>query len=123
MVFNIFTPSSAVTHRLSLGRMVNQSTVLLMVSIGSLILLLALLILFHQNANATRGYQLRTLERERSYLLLDEELLQMKIAEAQALQQLESDRTVEVMVSVRNPIYTSEETTLAKINLEIENVE
>ncbi len=47
----------------------------------------------------------------------------MKIAEAQALQQLESDRTVEVMVSVRNPIYTSEETTLAKINLEIENVE
>ena len=113
-MLKLFVPSSAVTHRLSLGRMVNQSTVLLMVSIGSLILFLALLILFHQNANATRGYQLRSLERERSHLLLDEELLQMEIAEAQALEQLEYDRTVEAMISVRNIIYSTGESTVAK---------
>lgn len=112
-MFNFLTPTSAVTHRLSLGRMVNQSTALLMGCIGSLILVLALLILFHQNANATRGYQLRTLERERSRLLLDEELLQMKIAEAQALEKLISDNTVQAMIPFKNPIYSHEESTVA----------
>ena len=113
-MLGLFTPTSAVTHRLSLGRMVNQSTALLMACIGSLILLLAMLILFHQNANATRGYQLRTLERERSHLLLDEELLQMKIAEAQALEELESDHLVQAMIQVRNQKYTTGEATVAR---------
>ncbi len=107
-------PSSSVPHRLSLGRLVNQSTVLLMVSIGSLILLLALLILFHQNANATKGYQLRTLERERSRLLLDEEVLKMQIAESQALKQLENDKIIQAMVLVSRTQYTNQETTVAR---------
>lgn len=85
-----------------------------MVSIGSLILLLALLILFHQNANATRGYQLRTLERERSRLLLDEEILQMQIAEAQALTVLEKDNYIQAMVSIRNPAYTEPDSSVAQ---------
>ncbi len=88
---------------------------LLMVSIGSLILLLALLILFHQNANATKGYQLRTLERERSRFLLDEEVLQMQIAEAQALQQLESDTLIQAMIPSGRIRYTNQETTVAGI--------
>lgn len=110
-------PSSAVTHRLSLGRMVNQSTVLLMVCIGAIILILALLILFHQNANATRGYQLRTLELERSRLLLDQELLQMKIAEAQALERITTDNSVQAMIPFKRPIYTDTDTTVANQDL------
>ncbi len=87
---------------------------LLMVSIGSLILLLALLILFHQNANATKGYQLRTLERERSRLLLDEEVLKMQIAEAQALKQLENDNSIQAMIPTKRTQYTKQDTTVAK---------
>jgi hypothetical protein len=84
-----------------------------MVSIGSLILLLALLILFHQNATATKGYQLRTLERERSHLLLEEEILNMQVAEAQALHHLSADPVVQAMVAVRSPLYIQEDTTVA----------
>ena len=91
-----------------------QSTMLLMVSIGSLILLLALLVLFHQNANATKGYLLRNLERERSKLLLEEEVLNMQVAEAQALEKLEKDKQVEAMVAVRNVLYTEGDTTVAQ---------
>ena len=87
--------------------MVNQSTVLLMVSIGALILLLALLILFHQNSNATKGYLLRNLERERSQLLLEQEVLNMQVAGAQAMEKIESDRQIQTMIPPKNPDYTT----------------
>jgi len=86
---------------------------LLMASIGSLILILALLILFHQNANATKGYMLRTLERQRSKLLLEEEVLKMQVAESQALQQLEGDNQVQAMIPMKKARYTHEDTTVA----------
>ncbi|PJA67460.1 hypothetical protein CO157_03445 [Candidatus Peregrinibacteria bacterium CG_4_9_14_3_um_filter_49_12] len=89
-----------------------------MVSIGSLILLLALLILFHQNANATKGYQLRTLERERSRLLLDEEVLKMQIAEAQALEHLENDNIIQSMIPNKKTQYTRDDSTVATIGWE-----
>ena len=74
-VLSFFAPLSDMPRRASLGRLVTQSTALLMVCIGTLILLLALLILFHENANATKGYRLRTLEHERTQLLLEQEVL------------------------------------------------
>lgn len=89
--------SSGMPRRASLGRLVNQSTMLLMVSIGALILLLALLILVHENANATKGYSLRRLENQRSLLLLDQEVLNMQIAEAQSLDTLENDPQIASM--------------------------
>ncbi len=97
--------ASGTPRRASLGRMVNQSTMLLMVAIGSLIIILALMILFHQNANATKGYLLRTLERERSQLLLEEETLKMKLAEAQSLGTLEGDKKIQTMISARDMRY------------------
>ena len=106
MLLDFFLMPAETKKRSSLGRMVNQSTVLLMISIGSLILILALLILFHQNSNATKGYQLRTLERERSQLLLEEEVLNMQVATAQAMEKIESDRQIQTMIPVRYPLYT-----------------
>jgi len=79
-----------------------------MFAIGSIILILALLILFHQNSNATKGYQLRNLERERSQLLLEEEVLNMQVAKAQAMEKIESDRQTQSMINVKNPLYTVE---------------
>lgn len=94
-----------IPRRTSLGRMVQQSTVLLLIAVGSLILVLALLILFHENANATKGYELRTLERERSQLLLEEEVLKMEIAESQALEHLQEDKRIRLMVAPRGMQY------------------
>lgn len=105
--------STAIPSRSSLKHLVNQSTVLLMISIGSLILVLALLILFHQNATATKGYMLRNLERERSQLLLEEEILNMQVAEAQALHRLSEDALVQAMVPARNPRFVERDTTVA----------
>lgn len=102
-----FLEINSANKRSSLGRMVNQSTVLLMVSIGALILILALLILFHQNSNATKGYLLRNLERERSQLLLEQEILNMQVAKAQAMEKIESDRQVQTMIPPKRPSYTT----------------
>ena len=106
---NILTASDT-TRRSSLGRMVSESTVLLMVSIGALILVLALLILFHQNSNATKGYLLRNLERERSQFLLEQEVLNMQVARAQAMEKIEQERQIESMIPVKSPKYVLPET-------------
>jgi len=100
--------TSATTKRSSLGKMVDESTVMLMIAIGSLILILALLILFHENANATKGYDLRTLERQRSQLLLNEEVQNMQIAEEQALEHLQQDPKIQSMVDPKNTQYVND---------------
>ncbi len=92
-------------RRLSLGRMVSQSTALLMFSIGAIILVLAMLILFHENATATKGYQLRGLEKERSMLLLEQEVLNMQIADAQSLDRLRNDPQIQGMTTTTNARY------------------
>lgn len=81
--------------------------------IGTLILGLALLILFHENANATKGYSLRTLENRRSLLLLEQEVLNMQIAQAQALETLEKDAQVQAMVVPRGTKYVEAEERVA----------
>lgn len=78
---------------------------LLLVVIGTLIILLALLILFHHNLNATKGYKLRTLERARSQLLLEQEVLNMQIAKSQSLEMLQNDPVVLGMEKPKNPKY------------------
>lgn len=108
-----FFSSSAVTRRSSLGKLIDQSTVLLMVCIGSLILLLALMILFHENANATKGYRLRTLEYERSQLLLEEEVQKMQVAQQQSLETLQNDPKIHEMIPAKRKTYVAEEKEMA----------
>lgn len=100
-------PQSSNTKRSTLAELVDQSTILLMVAIGSLILILALLILFHENANATKGYKLRTLEYQRTQLLLEEEIQQMQIAEQQSLETLQDDPGIHSMVQAKAPTYVT----------------
>lgn len=112
-MFLFSSQESAAPKRSSLGRLVDQSTLLLMFCIGALIFVLALLILFHENANATKGYRLRTLEQERSQLLLEQEIVNMEVAQAQSLQSLESDKFVQAMVDVRSPQYIDQDHSVA----------
>lgn len=84
-----------------------------MIAIGSLILLLALLILFHENANATKGYRLRNLEHERSQLLLKEEVQNMLISQQQSLEVLQADEKIQSMIPAKNPVYVEDGRTVA----------
>jgi hypothetical protein len=106
--------ASAGHSRRTLTQIVDQSTVMLMVCIGALILVLALLILFHENANATKGYQLRTLERERSQLLLEQEILNMKVAAQQSIGVLQADEQVANMREAADIVYVEGERAVAR---------
>ena len=110
-----FAASSDMPRRASLGRLVSQSTALLMVCIGALILILALLILFHENANATKGYNLRKLENQRSILLLQQEVFNMQIAEAQALEHLQNDPSIAAMIPADKLRYTQQDPVVAVV--------
>ncbi len=107
-MFSTRTAHTGMPRRQSLGRMVNQSSMLLLICIGAMILILALLILFHENANATKGYSLRTLENQRNVLLLQEEVLTAQIAESQALEHLQEDDQVKNMVPFVHPTYAKQ---------------
>ena len=105
--------SPSIPNRLSLTELVQQSTFLLMGVIGMLILSLALMILFHENLNATKGYNLRTLERQRSEDLLRLEVMNMQVAQEQSLQNLEADPKIQAMIPVKNPTYVQGEHAVA----------
>ncbi|MDD5055528.1 MAG: hypothetical protein PHZ00_04645 [Candidatus Peribacteraceae bacterium] len=89
------------------------STVLLLVVIGTLIIGLALLILFHNNLNATKGYKLRSLEHTRAGLMRDQEDLNMLIADSQSLRSLQSDVQVQAMVKAAKVKYVEGEPAIA----------
>ncbi len=104
--------SFSAPRRRSLGRMMKSSTVLLLVAIGTLIIVLALLILFHHNLNATKGYKLRSFEHARAELLLEQEVLNMQIATSQSLENLRSDPQVQAMIKPKNAKYIQGEESL-----------
>lgn len=91
--------------RTSLSKTIDQGAVLLMTAIGVLIIILAFLILFHQNANATKGYILRTLERDRTELLREQELINMQLATEQALDTINDSAVAKEMVRPKGVQY------------------
>lgn len=104
----------AIIRRSSLGRLVTGSTMLLLFTIGTLIIVLALLILFHHNLNATKGYRLRSLEHVRNQLLLQEEILNMEIAKAQSLSIMQSDNKIQAMTKATRPKYVTSDVSIAQ---------
>src|SRR3990167_9837840 len=114
-MFNSPLPlSSLPIRRQTLGRMVSASMATLLFVTGVLIIMLAMLILFNENHNATKGYKLRTLERERSQLLLTEEVLKMHIAEAQALETMLTDPVINAMIPLAKPTYMGKDEAVAQ---------
>ena len=91
-----------------------SSTMLLLFTIGTLIIVLALLILFHHNLNATKGYKLRSLEHARNQLLLQQEILNMEVAKAQALITLEDDPKIQGMTKATHPKYVTSDVSIAQ---------
>ena len=106
--------SISIPRRHSLGRLMTSSTALLLTVIGALIIVLALLILFHHNLNATKGYKLRTLEHARSQLLLEQEVLNMQIAKSQSLETLRNDVQILSMQKPVKPTYVKGDAAVAQ---------
>ncbi len=115
-IVNVAAALPISVRRNSLGRLMTSSTMLLLCTIGTLIIVLALLILFHHNFNATKGYRLRSLEYIRNQLLLQQEVLNMETARAQALATLERDPGVRMMVKTKKPKYVQGEPAIASKN-------
>lgn len=57
------------------------------------------------NVNATKWYKIRNLEIQRRDLVFKENLLNMKIAEVQSLNNVANDPTTLVMETIENPKY------------------
>jgi sensor domain CHASE-containing protein len=93
--------------RVKLSHSSAVTTNLIRITIGVCILFLAVLILIHQNSTATSGYLFRTLERDRSALLREEELVKNELATEQSLKQLEQSATVQSMVKPQNVWYVN----------------
>ncbi len=104
----------SIPRRHSLGRLMTSSTALLLSVIGALIIVLALLILFHHNMNATKGYKLRTLERARSELMLEQEVVNMQIAKSNSLESLQNDSQIQLMQKPTKPKYVQSQVSVAE---------
>lgn len=87
---------------------------MLLTVIATLIIVLALLILFHHNLNATKGYKLRSLEHARSQLLLEQEVLNMQIAKSHSLEALQNDPQILLMQKPVKPKYIQADVSVAE---------
>jgi hypothetical protein len=70
-----------------------------------LIGILGIYYVFVLNVNATKGYNVRTLEIARKNYVFEENLLNIKIAEAESLTNLTNSQFITSMEQVENPRY------------------
>jgi hypothetical protein len=79
----------------------------------SIICLLSLLFLSHNNRVATKGYELKVLQAQRSELMRTNEVLSMQIADLQSLEAMESDSVIKNMIPAERPRYIRTDTAVA----------
>lgn len=82
---------------------------------AAMICLLSLLFLSHSNRVATKGYELKMLQAKRAELQRTNEVLSMQIADLQALDMLENDDVVRMMVKADRPKYIRTDTAVAQV--------
>ncbi len=75
------------------------------IALLSLICLLLLYYVWILNVNATKGYNIRELEIEKKMLLMDKELLDVKIAELESLSTILKDDDLQNMEQIKDPEY------------------
>lgn len=78
------------------------STYIALLSLISLLLLYYVWIL---NVNATKGYDIRDLENEKKTLLMEKEILDVKIAELESLTNILQDEDLQNMEKIWDPEY------------------
>jgi len=78
-----------------------------------LVAIISLIYLAHANANATKGYALKSLEIRRSQLLTENEVWDMQIAQVKSLQAIQSDPKILSMISPDAPKFVRGDTAIA----------
>jgi hypothetical protein len=78
-----------------------------------LVAVISLVYLAHANRNATKGYALKSLELRRSYLLTENEVWDMQIAQVKSLQSIQSDPKITSMVKADSPKFIRGDTAIA----------
>ncbi|MDD2870521.1 MAG: hypothetical protein PHS49_00895 [Candidatus Gracilibacteria bacterium] len=75
------------------------------IALLSLICMLLLYYVWILNVNATKGYNIRELEIEKKNLLMEKELLDVKIAELESLSTILKDDDLQNMETIQEPKY------------------
>lgn len=80
----------------------------------TIICVVSLLYLAHSNKVATKGYELKSLKEERSMLMTENEVWNMKIARSQAIEKIKTDPVIASMQEVNQPQYIRTDTAVAQ---------
>lgn len=80
----------------------------------TVICVISLLYLAHSNKVATKGYELKSLKEERTMLMTENEIWNMKIARSQAIEKIKSDPLIAQMRPAEQPKYIRTDTAVAK---------
>lgn len=80
----------------------------------TIICVVSLFYLAHSNQVATKGYELKSLKEERSALMTENEIWNMKIARSQAIESIKKDPVIAKMQEVKQPQYIRTDTAVAK---------
>ena len=85
----------------------------LVIFVVTLICLISLAYLVHSNKTATKGYVLKQLQKEKSQLVIENEIWDMKISRARSLASLGSNSFVAKMVDSSTPTFVRGDSAMA----------
>ena len=125
--FNYYQRSSAASMLIVNGRKnrkgIRKKTLSQKVEVGinalvfstiTIICVVSLLYLAHSNKVATKGYELKSLKEDRSMLMTENEIWNMKIARSRAIEKIKTDPVIAQMEEVRQPQYIRTDTAVAQ---------
>ncbi len=125
--FNYYQRSSAASMLIVNGRKnkkgIRKKTLSQKVEVGinalvfstiTIICVVSLLYLAHSNQVATKGYELKSLKEERSMLMTENEIWNMKIARSRAIEKIKTDPVIAKMQEVKQPQYIRTDTAVAQ---------
>ncbi len=96
-----------------LSQRVDTSIQSLLFALVALLALVSLVYLAHANRNATKGYALKNMELRRSALVTENEVWDMQIARAQALENIQKDPKVLSMIRAEKPQFIRGDSAIA----------
>ena len=125
--FNYYQKSSAASMLIVNGRHnkkgIRKKTLSQKVEVGinalvfstiTIVCVVSLFYLAHSNKVATKGYELKGLQEERSMLITENEVWNMKIARSQAIEKIKTDPVIASMQEVNQPQYIRTDTAVAQ---------
>ncbi len=80
----------------------------------ALVAIVSFLYLAHANRNATKGYSLKSLEQQRGHLMVQNEILDMQIAQIRSLDALQNDPKILSMRRADQPQFVRGDTAVAQ---------